>query len=101
MVRTMLGAATTAQFLCLAAAPRDRVSPRDWPFGADHTISRQTPDPSSRPSVPFLHLEGQLVDPRNEKTASSLDPPTEGREVKRAVPAIAFYAFRGTGSNVP
>ena len=83
MVRTMLNAATTAQFLCLAPAPRDRASnTRDWPFGADHTISRRTPDPSSRPSNPFLHLEGR--DPRNEKTASSLDPPTEGREVKRA-----------------
>jgi len=59
MVRTMLSAATTAQFLCLAAAPRDRASnTRDWPFGADHTISRRTPDPSSRPSDPFLHLEG-------------------------------------------
>ena len=61
MVRTMLSAATTAQFLCLAVAPRDRASnTREWPFGADHTISRRTPDPSS------------------------LDPPPEGREVKRA-----------------
>jgi hypothetical protein len=87
MVRTMLSAATTAQFLCLAASPRDRASnTRDWPFGANHTISRRTPDPSSRPSDPFLHLEGResTLDPRNEKTASSLDPPTEGREVKRA-----------------
>ena len=86
MVRTMLSAATTAQFLCLAASPRDRASnTRDWPLGANHTISRRTPDPSSRPSDPFLHLEGResTLDPRNEKTASSLDPPTEGREVKR------------------
>ena len=87
MVRTMLSATTTAQFLCLAAAPRDRASnTRDWPFGADHTISRRTPDPSSRPSDPFLHLEGResTLDPRNRKTASSLDPPPEGREVQRA-----------------
>jgi len=54
-------------------------------FDADHTISRRAPDPSSRPSDPFLHLEGResTLNPRNEKTASSLDPPTEGREVKR------------------
>jgi len=83
------------QFLCLAAAPqlssfasqlRPATAPQtlDWPFGADHTISKRTPDPSSRPSDPFLHLEGResTLDPRNEKTASSLDPPTEGREVK-------------------
>jgi len=33
-----------------------------------------------------MNLEGResTLDPRNEKTASSLDPPTEGREVKRA-----------------
>jgi len=76
IVRTMLSAATTAQFFCLAVVPRDRASnTRDWPFGADHTISRRTPDPSSRPSNPFLHLEGREStldrDPRNEKTASS------------------------------
>jgi len=59
MVRTMLSVATTAQFLCLAAATRDRAShTRDWPFGADHTISKQTPDPSSRPSDLSFHLEG-------------------------------------------
>jgi len=50
----MLSAATTAQFLCLAAAPRDRASnTRDWPFEADHTISRRAPEPTPfEPSRP-------------------------------------------------
>ena len=55
-----------------------QLNTRDWPFGADHTISRRTPDPSSRPSDPFLHLEGResTLDPRNRKTArvSTLHP---------------------------
>ena len=80
MVRTMLSAATTAQFLCLADAPRDRASnTRDWPFGADHTISRRTPDPSSRPSNPFLHLESTLdvlstLEMKKQPRVSTLHP---------------------------
>jgi len=91
MVRTMLSAATTVQFLCLAGAPRDRASNTcDWPFGTDHTISRRTPDPSSRPPEPFLHLDGResTLDPQNEKTASSLDP------VKREGHYVMYHHVR-------
>ena len=79
MVRTILSEVTTAQFLYLAATPH-----------------RRTPDPSSRPSDPFLHLEDResTLDPRNEKTASSLDPPTEGREVKRAGGGLKFSSYK-------
>ena len=49
---------------------------------------RRTPDPSSRPSDPFLPFLSResTPDPRNRKTALTPDPRASGREVKRAAP---------------
>ena len=84
------------QLSSFASQLRPATAPRTLAIGLFTRITQfLAPDPSSRPSDPFLHLEGResTLDPRNEKTASSLDPPPEGREVKRAskMPLRCWY----------
>ena len=61
-------------------------------------FSTKLTEPTRQIKTAFpMNLEGResTLDPRNEKTASSLDPPTEGREVKRAFnfPVPETYAY--------